>query len=509
MKYTPMQLAILKKVFKNVEQTHFMNIIDFAGHNALEKTDFLKLNERASLDGINVYSANTKYNRGNYEESRSPYVNRYKKHYRARPSDTKRISNNAFSLAFITPEYSYGLFGAIEVPSLFYEPDLEKEMEEYYEKAKKRMEDIQEEKNKFSLFDDAKKEEEVPEVDEEKLEKKRKAEEKRLRKEAAFQVNKRWRQKRKESDELLRRHRDDHVLLNQVTQYIANNGYIIMLMPVPLINSSVSVRLSRYFEEVRIYIDDAQYAFTEDNKTGDIIYSLNPYYSGDINNTALIIAKRKKQEDSQDLSILTNILETANTKPISSLLTRYAVTEDDLKRAEADLATIPEENEQEIAQAKLAIIDIKRKLIHNKVFIPSSAVLFDDIDISIKVPTTDEMLVKEFRVGQLSFSDINEEAKASNILAKTIQSHKDFNKPVESIAPTDLHQGHIVMLLTSGLMNGYIGKGADQHLIKGAAIKEANIVTENVDGEIIRKETDYYNVSITLLDSEGEFKTIK
>ena len=58
-------------------------------------------------------------------------------------------------------------------------------------------------------------------------------------------------------------------------------------------------------------------------------------------------------------------------------------------------------------------------------------------------------------------------------------------------------------------MNGYIGKGADQHLIKGAAIKEANIITENVDGEIIRKETDYYNVSITLLDSEGEFKTIK
>lgn len=509
MKYTPMQLAILKKLFKNVEQTHFMNIIDFAGHNALEKSDFLKLNERASLDGINVYSANSKYNKGNYEESRSAYVDRYKKHYRARPSDTKRISNNAFSLAFITPEYSSGLFGAIENPAQFYEPDLQEEMEEYYEKAKSHMEAIENEKNKFSLFDDSQKDDEAAQADEEKLEKKRKAEEKRLRKEAAFQVNKRWRQKRKEADELLRRHRDDHVLLNQTTQYVANNGYIIMLMPVPLINSSVSVRLSRYFEDVRIYIDDAQYASKADEATGDLIYSLNPYYSGDINNTALIIAKRKKQNDSQELSILTNILETANTKPISSLLKRYAVTEDDLERVEADLAVIPEENEQEIAQAKLAVIDVKRKLIHNKVFIPSGVALFDDADIAIKLPSTDEALVKEFRVGQLSFSDINEEAKSSNILAKTIQSHKDFNKPVESIAPTDLHQGHIVMLLTSGLMNGYIGKGADQHLIKGAAIKEANIITENVDGEIIRKETDYYNVSITLLDSEGEFKTIK
>ena len=351
MKYTPMQLAILKKLFKNVEQTHFMNIIDFAGHNALEKSDFLKLNERASLDGINVYSANSKYNKGNYEESRSAYVNRYKKHYRARPSDTKRISNNAFSLAFITPEYSSGLFGAIENPAQFYEPDLQEEMEEYYKKAKSHMEAIENEKSKFSLFDDAQKDDEVAQVDEEKLEKKRKAEEKRLRKEAAFQVNKRWRQKRKEADELLRRHRDDHVLLNQTTQYIANNGYIIMLMPVPLINSSVSVRLSRYFEDVRIYIDDAQYASKADEATGDLIYSLNPYYSGDINNTALIIAKRKKQNDSQELSILTNILETANTKPISSLLKRYAVTEDDLERAEADLAVIPEENEQEIAQA--------------------------------------------------------------------------------------------------------------------------------------------------------------
>lgn len=509
MKYTPIQLAILKKVFKNVEQTHFMNIIDFAGHNSLEKSDFLKLNERPSLDGINIYSSNKIYNKGSYHESRSAYVSRYKKHYNARPSDTKRISNNAFSLAFITPEYSSGLFGAIEDPTQFYEPDLEKEAQEYYEKAKERMNAIEEEKNKFSLFDDTKKDDETSQIDEEKLEKKRISEEKRLRKEAYFQVNKRWRQKRKESDELLRRHRDDHVLLNQTTQYIANNGYIVMLMPVPLINSSVSVRLSRYFEDIRIYIDDAQYVSNKDEITGDLIYSLNPYYSGDINNTALIIAKRKKQDDSQELSILTNILETTNTKPISSLLKRYAVTDDDLKQANDKLATIPEENEQEIAKVKLEIIDIKRKIIHNKIFIPSTAASFDDIDISIKIPTTDEALVKEFRVGQLSFADINEEAKSSNILFKTIQSHKDFNKPIESIAPTDLHQGHIVMLLTSGLMNGYIGKGADQHLIKGAAIKEANIVTENIDGEIIRKETDYYNVSITLLDSEGEFKTIK
>lgn len=508
---TPIQQSILKKILNRSKDMHHMNILDFGGRNFTPKNNALQLKDRTNLDGINIFSANRTVGLGSFFEKDLNYIKNIKKHYNSDPASTKRISNDAFSLAFLTPNISLNLLEAIEDPSEFYEPDLDQLVKEYYEKSKERLEKLQEDKSNFSLYDEGLEEEEE-ETDPEKIAKKKEREDKRLMKEARFYVNKRWREKRKQNEESLRKHRDDHVMVNMITNYLKKGGYIIFNLPLPLINSSLAARLSRYYSDLRIYIDDIQYVKEVDEETGDTVFKLNKYFSDreSINNTALIIAKKEKQDNTQDTSILLNLIETANTKKVTHLLRRYNVTEEDLANATNELDKIPEENEDEIARAKLKIIEIKRKLISNKTFIPST--IADDMsydEISIHLPTSRLSEVKEFRVGDLSYEDINEEAKRSNILMKTVQSHKDFNKPIESIAPTDLHQGHIVMLLTSGLMNGYIGSGADQHLIKGAAIKESNISTESVDNDIIRKESFYYNVSITVLDSAGDFKVIK
>ncbi|TWK11146.1 hypothetical protein CHCC20442_1486 [Bacillus licheniformis] len=97
--------------------------------------------------------------------------------------------------------------------------------------------------------------------------------------------------------------------------------------------------------------------------------------------------------------------------------------------------------------------------------------------------------------------------------SKLIDSYREKYSQVltnkEPVTPTPLHKGHIMLLLTSGFLNGYIGTGPDQHLVKGSAIKDVREFSETDDeGNIKVVEREYYNIGVKLLNGQGQFRKI-
>ncbi len=127
------------------------------------------------------------------------------------------------------------------------------------------------------------------------------------------------------------------------------------------------------------------------------------------------------------------------------------------------------------------------------------------------VPSQSKEAIVNFRVGPVTMEECLKAMRTSplidNFSADQIQStSKKTPKP-----PTQLHKGHVSLTLASGLLNGYIGTGADQHLVKGTVIKQKSTSTEQVDNEETgdsRSETverEYFNVGIKYVDRNGKF----
>lgn len=125
-----------------------------------------------------------------------------------------------------------------------------------------------------------------------------------------------------------------------------------------------------------------------------------------------------------------------------------------------------------------------------------------------KVPETKEDLVEYFRVGPLSPEEILESSHKSTLIKKFREDYDRSLSENDFVSPTPLHKGHIMLLLTSGNLNGYIGSGPDQHLVKGSAIKLKRRSTYTENGLTRMKEREYFDINIKYLDHNGDFHQI-
>ena len=68
---------------------------------------------------------------------------------------------------------------------------------------------------------------------------------------------------------------------------------------------------------------------------------------------------------------------------------------------------------------------------------------------------------------------------------------------------TSLHQGHVALLCTSGMMNGCFGEGKDRHVAYWESVKVVDRREEEEDGTTIIHERERFSQRLTLLYSDG------
>jgi len=126
-----------------------------------------------------------------------------------------------------------------------------------------------------------------------------------------------------------------------------------------------------------------------------------------------------------------------------------------------------------------------------------------------KVPSQPVEAVEMFRVGPITPSEALEHLKKSSLLKNYQNTYSQTMINENPKTPTALHKGHIMLLLTSGFLDGFIGKGPNQHLVKGTAVKMVKeTVEENEDGSNSYKEREYYHIVVKILNRNGEFKRL-
>jgi SAM-dependent methyltransferase len=133
-------------------------------------------------------------------------------------------------------------------------------------------------------------------------------------------------------------------------------------------------------------------------------------------------------------------------------------------------------------------------------------VLEPQVEPSYIVPPQHVDAVEFFRLGPMTASEALDIVKRSPLIENYQKTYSQVLTQDDPVSPTPLHKGHIMLLLTSGLLNGYIGKGPDQHLVKGSAVKMTKTTTETDDeGVQTVKEREYYHISVKYLDRNGKF----
>jgi tRNA1(Val) A37 N6-methylase TrmN6 len=68
---------------------------------------------------------------------------------------------------------------------------------------------------------------------------------------------------------------------------------------------------------------------------------------------------------------------------------------------------------------------------------------------------------------------------------------------------TSLHQGHVALLCTSGMMNGCFGEGKDRHVAYWESVKVVDKREEEEDGATVIHERERFSQRLTLLYADG------
>jgi tRNA1(Val) A37 N6-methylase TrmN6 len=68
---------------------------------------------------------------------------------------------------------------------------------------------------------------------------------------------------------------------------------------------------------------------------------------------------------------------------------------------------------------------------------------------------------------------------------------------------TSLHQGHVALLCTSGMMNGCFGEGKDRHVAYWESVKVVDRREEEEDGTTVIHERERFSQRLTLLYADG------
>ena len=73
---------------------------------------------------------------------------------------------------------------------------------------------------------------------------------------------------------------------------------------------------------------------------------------------------------------------------------------------------------------------------------------------------------------------------------------------------TSLHQGHVALLCTSGLMNGCFGEGKDRHVAYWESVKVVDRREEEEDGRTVIHEKERFSQRLTLLYADGRMSLL-
>jgi hypothetical protein len=68
---------------------------------------------------------------------------------------------------------------------------------------------------------------------------------------------------------------------------------------------------------------------------------------------------------------------------------------------------------------------------------------------------------------------------------------------------TSLHQGHVALLCTSGMMNGCFGEGRDRHVAYWESVKVVDTREEEEGGTTVIHEKERFSQRLTLLYTDG------
>ena len=124
----------------------------------------------------------------------------------------------------------------------------------------------------------------------------------------------------------------------------------------------------------------------------------------------------------------------------------------------------------------------------------------------------DALIFKSFRIDpEEAYETIRKDGLYDLFLSETMPREINRIRPL-----TALRQGHLAMLLASGLMNGEVEKDGKKYLIKGSVRKvvKRSETDEEIDeegrGRSKITETDQFQITVKMLDYEsGTIKEIR
>ena len=386
--------------------------------------------------------------------------------FRASSAGETKISKSVFSMAVIDEEIKESLYSrAVNIDKVGI-PDFEKEVEDQIIAEREKINKLRSEMSDQLDFNKNESDDTIKTVDTEKEEKK-----------IADLIKKRkkvWRDQKVKAAADIRIYRNDYNVLQRTTKALKSGGVLVFVTMAALLDSEVSSKIANFYDDIRIYRNESLDAQGK-----------------------VIVMARKLSERKNRNNLMIEVIEEARYTKLKDFIefpTEYD-TDEQLNQLSID---------SPVEYRKAIISKLKKETYY---YLDTSSA---NNGIPYKVPRGKQEDVKLFRIGPVTQEELREALNSSKSLNKKVEKTIDaITQQSANITPTPLHEGHIVMLLTSGILNGYIGKGVNQHLVKGTALKEVRVENAiNDDGTTVSTEKDFYNISVKTLNANGEFKEI-
>ncbi len=382
-----------------------------------------------------------------------------------------KITNEAFSMTIVNPDIDDRIIHEIfETVDPYNMPNFEDEVRESVlrqEEEKQRLQrQIADQIDFGAINEDINGEVETKQTEEteETEETRHKRIQSKIKKELENRI-KSWRMAMREQQKKIASMRWDKFLLNRATTYLKPGGILVMITPKELIDDTISFVLVNQYEDIKIIrLDEDEY---------------HEYRK------CIILAKKRNKATREEYELGRAIGRTKE-KPYKSFGKIQEIT--------ANHEEDPDLYNKQDAQAKVDSL---------------YEVLEPQTKPSYVVPVSDPEDISLFRVGPMTGDEALVLLKKSKLIDMYQEKYSQVSIYKDPVTPTPLHKGHIMLLLTSGVLNGYIGTGPDQHLVKGSAIKDSRAFTEtDDDGNMRVVEREYYNIGVKLLNAQGEFRKI-
>lgn len=431
---------------------------------------------RNRLEGLKMYSA-ASHNMGPnlYDTLRDSSV----KHYNATYKSDAKISHDAFSMAVIDTDVTPQLSNIIDDIDRFLMPSFDEVVEERVQMHETRRLELLGLNPDGGLnmddFDTGSFDEQV--IPEEKSAPIETEEEKtirldKMRKNILEKQVKDWRKQQKEIQKDIRYYRTDHLLLQRTTDYLKKDGILMMVLPIPMIDEDISFKLANNYTDIRI------------------LFIKDPSDHRELQKAIILGRKIGRSVQNRQLA---NLIGRTKEIPQARLREKSGYSLED-EAVKADIEANP--HRMAFYQTEIMIDNVYGEIERQET-------------PAYKLPIAFSEEVEKFRIGPLTDEEILETITGTRLLPNFEKKYEDMFLEKQSVTPTPLHDGHIVMLLTSGLLNGYVGTGPNQHLVKGTAVKSIQEIQDvDDDGNTQLTEKEFYNIAVTTLNSNGEFTKI-